>query len=640
MALRALFSKRYRTRWTVPLVLAASGVLTAGCAETDPLKLYNEGLQSSDLEQRVKLMTAALDAKPEFSQARFQRARAYIGLARHEEALRDLRTLLQEHEGGGKETMHYWIGFAYERAGQLDEAISQYSTALRISPWFVNVYEARAGAYFKAGRYAEAARDLSERIDRDRRPSVSGQRDRGAWQYRRAFAYACTGQWKSAARDFEAAIGTVGDSATKARAVLNLYFVACRIGSKKKADLVLRQYAEEMMKDADQNPPWALAAVWFAADLMTREQFLAASRDQNPERQGRRLSQAQYYIGARALANEDRNAAGTAFRKATERAFPDSYEYHLARVELKRLASGGGTADGLLARALEEDGHVRRLKLLERALELEPGHVGALYHRAVLYSLLGEHDRAIADFTRLLRRIKEPARVAEILRYRALAHSQKGDHAAAAADFQGALQQAPDSWEARNGLAWSLGMLRRYEEAAKQYGLIAKQVTGRGQKAPWLMSKGLALSCSGNWVEATNALRAAVKEGGSGALLQSNLYIAERRTGNSAARRRLKTFCDSYSVADWAGSVAWHLDGRKTAKQLIESSQHSRPQTQQERTSRAYYYIGAALRLNGAPRTEVLAACAECVRLGRKLNRETWELRLALAEMEREKKKP
>jgi tetratricopeptide (TPR) repeat protein len=628
-----------RRPFAAGLLAAACLVLAAGCAANDPTELYKQGLQARNLEERAQIMSQALASKPDFEAARFQRARAYIALGKHEEALQDFQELLNRRRGRGREVLYYWMGFTYEHAGRLHEAIDHYSKALDISPWFLNAYEERGEAYFKAGRYAEAARDLTERMARDQgRPHGAGRRKRGNWAYMRAFARVCTGQWESAARDFETAIANVSAPARKARAVLNLYLVACRIGSKKKADVVLRRYAEDVMKRPGTAPPWAFAAVWYVAGLIDRDQFLATSRQKSGPDQARRLSQAYYYIGAKALVNEEREAAADAFRRATREAFPASYEYHMARVELKRIATGGETADELVARALDEGDQARRLRLLARALRLEPDHVGALSNRAALHALMGEHDKAIADYTRLLRLVKRPAKIAEFLRHRAFTYAQKGNHESAAADFRAALKHAPRSRAARNGLAWSLGTLRQYDEAAKHYAAIAAQATGRGQKAPWLMSKGLALSCAGKWVEATGAFRAALKDGGTGAMLHAHLYIAERHTGSATAMQRLKAFCNTIKVADWAESVAWHVEGRTSAEQLLAASQHTEPKVQLERTSRAHYYIGAARRFtDGATRNEVRAAYATCVQLGKKLGRESWEFRLALAELGRDK---
>lgn len=91
--------------------------------------------------------------------------------------------------------------------------------------------------------------------------------------------------------------------------------------------------------------------------------------------------------------------------------------------------------------------------------------VTALLNRGVALKSTGEHDRAIADYTRALAIVPDDAL---LYQNRANAYREKGDIAPALADIEKAIALNPDSagaWYVRGALAEALGnqdVARRY----------------------------------------------------------------------------------------------------------------------------------------------------------------------------------
>jgi tetratricopeptide (TPR) repeat protein len=74
----------------------------------------------------------------------------------------------------------------------------------------------------------------------------------------------------------------------------------------------------------------------------------------------------------------------------------------------------------------------RAIAFFDRALEVAPGHLQALRHRALAFKELDDHARAIADFDRIVERAPADRTV---YMNRGLCHLARGDHASAVSDF-------------------------------------------------------------------------------------------------------------------------------------------------------------------------------------------------------------
>lgn len=639
-----------------------------GCGKT--AREYFKASQSArTAQEEEELLTRSLGKDPDFKDARVRRAWVYAMRGRPDDALSDYdalhRTTVEYYERKmaaydnlppatkrkqpkGREILQTRrqrdIAFilhrrarALELNGRFAEAVQNYTTTLQHNPVLLDIYVERAGAYFKMGRYAESMHDYNTMLERN--IHVTGDAAlarRGEWRLRRGFAGVCAGEWAIAAADFQAALQGLRSKHRKAQAFLGLYVVACRIGSKKDADRELLVYARETRtryKGSMRANTWIFRAVWHVAGLIDERQFLLESRHPNKRLADQRLARAYYYIGTRLLVSGDKKRAKEAFTICGTVNDPALIEYHLAKVELERLATGGKTSGEYAALAKKEKDRSKQIGLLTEALGVNLNDADARRKRGILYSLAGDYDRAIDDFTRLLDVYKKPADKAKALRYRAFAYAQRGHHLTALRDYGAAIKADPKLWQAREGMTRSFCALRRYDEAVAVYTTLTKQVTRTDLGPFWQHERAFALACAGKWKEAAADLRALVKSKET-PVVHANLYIAERRLGNKDADKALKAYVDKTKPTDWQTSAARHLAGLLDEKTFLRLSEHSDGAVQALRTSRAYYYIGA-LNLIRARKAEAGKAFNKCVQVGRAAGRESWEFRMALAELGR-----
>jgi len=93
---------------------------------------------------------------------------------------------------------HYALGVVYDDNHKEEEAIAQYTKAIRLSPGFTEAYAARCSAQATLERYAEALEDCNRAIELD--PDM-------AWGYgKRCIVLAETGHIEQAIADCNRAI--------------------------------------------------------------------------------------------------------------------------------------------------------------------------------------------------------------------------------------------------------------------------------------------------------------------------------------------------------------------------------------------------------------------------------------------------
>jgi len=626
------------------LCALAAATALAGCATTAH-EYLQQAKEATALSEKERLLSLALEKDPRLNDARLQRAWVYVLQEKFPEAFGDYDFLRRTTRSlPHRAQVFFWRGRALDRNKQFAEAAASYSEALRIDPRFLNPYAARAQVFFKMGKYASSMQDYLVMLDRDINPTgLDAAKRRSSWRFWRGVAGFCAGEWESAASDFRDAIRGSQSPGRKARTILYLYFVACRIASKQKADEVLARYAKDSLAryGADKrDTPWIFSAVWYVAGLINEEQFLLASQHTKPRTQARRTAGAYYYIGARHLANGATDQALEAFKKCVEHKDPELAEYHMAKVEMARLLVGGKTANDYASEARKAKTQQEKIKLYTEALRVNPNHTDARLNRALLYSLTGKHALAIDDYTHLLKLYSKPSNRAVALRYRAWTRAQSGDHLAAVKDYEAAVKADPELWQAREGLAVSLCYLRRYREAAAVYEALTKLIVGTGMKTFWRGEHAFALCCAGDWLSAAQDFRGILRKAPDSPIIRTNLFIVETKLGNkSRAAKELRDYAAKIKIATWQSAVAWYTANMLDVPKFLRASNHSDRDKQLLRTSRAYYYIGAAHLLKGGKHSQDQArqAFEKCVRLGRQAKRESWEFRMALAELARKK---
>jgi tetratricopeptide (TPR) repeat protein len=622
--------------------LLLPALLVVGCTMT-PEECLQAARRASSPAERVRLLTDALDQKPDMTQARMARAWVYVRQDELAKALADCDVLREQAERPGEvATVEYLRGRILNFADKPDRAVRAYTAAVRANPNFIDPYGARGWAYFQLGEYYNAMKDFQVMLDRDISRTGDAAVRRSGWQLRRGFAGFCAGEWRAAAQDFHDSIRAAPSPARKALALLNLYFVQCRVGDRDRADQILRKYALETLKAADPRrgpaaTPWIYIAVWYSAGRMTEQQFLRAAKHSDPETEARRTAEAHYYIGARALIDGDRDRALAAFTAAAAQEDPESFEYHMAKVEKERLLSGGKSAGDWINEARRAQKQEEKIRLYTEALRVNPNSTDARLNRALIYSLSGEYDRAIDDYTRLLKVYQRPQNIAMALRYRGWTYAQTGNHTAAVKDYRAAIEADPELWLARQGLAESLAAMRRYKDAARIYlELTGRVVADKRRKAYWRREAAFALACAGDHKGAVEQFRAVIEQGADGPIVRTNLFIAQCRLGDrSRGETALKAYADKIKIAKWEASVAWYAAGVQSAASFLKASRHSDPAMQAARTSRAYYYIGAIQQIKGN-KPEAREAFQACAKLAGELKRESWEVRLARLELANE----
>ena len=633
----SVFRARVVSLWLIgalPAVLALGG-----CGKT-ALEYVEEARAAGSLAEQEELLSRALTKDPSLKKARSWRAEVYKRLGEHKKALADFDFLLEHAKTSAERAnVDYRRGEVLEHEGKFAEAVQSYTTALKRDPRLITSYAGRAGAYFKMGKYAESMQDYLTRLARDVSPGTQDARERRSdWRLCRGIAACCAGEWTSAGGDFEEAIKTTRSKSRRARAVLGLYFVACRIGDKREADGLLSSYALATLKDYRNTTPWIFSAVWYVAGRLDEKQFLQASKHSNKAVQVSRTADAHYYIGAYHLAKGEKDEATEAFKKCVERVEPRSPEYHLAKVELRRIMVGGKTAGDYLTMARQAKTQEKKLELYTKALRVNPSSTDARLKRAHLLSLTGKHERAVEDYTKLLSLYEQPADRARALRYRAWTRARMGDHQAAVKDYAAAVKADPESWRAREGLAVALCYLQQYKQAAAVYGDLSRRVVaGRADKRFWVLQRSFAMACASEWQAAADGFRSLVEKVGDSPVMRANLFIVECKLEQRAVGvEKLEKYAKKIKTPSWDSSVVWHMANMLGAEQLLKASAHSSKAVEALQTSRACYYIGSVHWMKGE-RRQALESFKRCEHLGRKAGRESWEYRMAIAELGREK---
>lgn len=618
--------------WAAAAVFAMSG-----CAKT-AREYVDEARLARASTDKERLLTLALEKDPTLQEARLARALVRMQEERYDDALADYDFLRKNTRSAeGLANISYRRGQVLERLGRFADAIDSYTAALDYDPSVLTPLIARARAQFAFGRHGRAMRDYDVMLNWDL--GHDGTRDRGRWQLERGIAASCAGEWASAADDLTAAAGGLSQSEARETAFLNLYFAMCRQGRREEADELLATHAARTFpRDGEWKNPgeWTLAAVCYVAGLIDEDRLLKASADKRQDVAAQQTARAYYYIGARSLADDDRNHALEAFRKCLEHTDPGLFEYHMADVEVDRLICGGKAATDYMVPAWRAATPEEKIALYTQALQVDPGYADARLERALLYVRTGRDKLAIDDFTRLLEVYERPADVDAALSYRAGAYARLGKHNAAVDDYRKAVETCPDQWQARAGLADCLCVLRKYGEAAAVYAELTEQIGTGSFLLRWEAERAFALSCAGEWEAAAAEFRSVLEKAGGLSWLRVNLFITECKLGDTAgATTRLRAYAVTRKEPGWQNFVTWYAAGMLDEAKLLELSEHSEPDVQVRRATAAHYYIGTARLLRGE-KPAARAAFEKCVELGRGAWPESWEYRMALAELARQ----
>ena len=135
-----------------------------------------------------------------------------------------LALVLLACNGLGEAEQHYNAGAELKEEGRLEEAIAEFTEAIRLDPDFALAYSSRGYLYVETGRYDQAIEDLDEAIRLNPKDAIA--------HLNRGRVYSILGHYDEAIRDFDE---TIRLNPQDAKAYSNRGFNYERLGEYEKA---------------------------------------------------------------------------------------------------------------------------------------------------------------------------------------------------------------------------------------------------------------------------------------------------------------------------------------------------------------------------------------------------------------------
>jgi lipoprotein NlpI len=208
-------------------------------------------------------------------------------------------------------------GVSYYAKNDLDNAIADWSEAIKLNPDYVHAYNNRAKAYRAKGDYEHAIADYSEAIKRDPHHAVAYKG--------RGIAYLLSGQTLKAEADFrQAATLDPGDQ----YAVLWLDIAARR-----------NHHPSQIQQEAAKldMSSWPAPLVFLFGGQMTPHDVAVAAQNIDKRITQARLCDAYFYIAESSLLKNDKDQATSLFQQAVKTCPQTVDEYSAAVAELKTM---------------------------------------------------------------------------------------------------------------------------------------------------------------------------------------------------------------------------------------------------------------------------------------------------------------
>jgi lipoprotein NlpI len=286
----------------------------------------------------------------DLAQALYQRGLGYAAQGGYENAVRDFSQALKFAPGSTDAL--YNRGGAYSKLAQWDAALADFNALLKIVPNDPNTLYARAWVHAQRGEDTAAIDDL-DRVLAEEPDDQEALLDRGglnvragryddavkdfgrllrldpkaaAAAYSRGRAYYAKSDFKNAAEDFALALKLRPDNPY---AALRLYLAQSHLG---KGDAAVLKNGIEVLDPAI----WPRPLLELFAGTGTDPALIAGINELPARQRTDVLCEAQYYLGERALLNGDKKAARDYFTAAAASASTTT-EHIDAKAALKRM---------------------------------------------------------------------------------------------------------------------------------------------------------------------------------------------------------------------------------------------------------------------------------------------------------------
>jgi len=202
--------------------------------------------------------------------------------------------------------------------------------------------------------------------------------------------------------------------------------------------------------------------------------------------------------------------------------------------------------------------------------------------RGIAYRYRGEHEKAIADFSRAYRRISSEA---PILVNRGFSYVAHGDYALGLADFDRALKLEPEFLPREIALATERGRPDDFNRAvpSTDYGITLKPDYFLLQRA-----RGFALFMLGRNAEAVDALTKYSDARPKDIVAVATFVLANRRVHRDSAGLLLNLYKEDSTDQSWPATILRYLHGAIGAAELLDIAGTGDPQ----RECSARFYIG------------------------------------------------
>jgi tetratricopeptide (TPR) repeat protein len=462
------------------------------------------GLQGQ-WDKAVADYTEAIELDPTNPRNWTARASAYLRL-HSDKAVADYTKAIELQPND----LHFWMcrADAYEALGQSDKALADFSKAVELFPTDKSAWSTRGSAYQRRGQPDKAVADFSKAIELD--PNDVGAR------YSRGDTYRRLGRRDDALADYSRAIeatpghfhlmallgraGIYGEMGQWGRAVED-YSQVLKQSPQFANGFYSRARAYEVLGEHDK----AVADYTKAIELQPNDLQLWMGRARAYEALGQPDKALADFSKAVELFPTDKSAWSTRGRVYQRRGQPDKAVADFSKaIELDPNDVGARQCRGDTYRQLGRRGDA--LADYSRAIEAAPGHFDwmALVGRAVIYSEMRQWDRAVEDYSQLL---KQSPQFADGFYKRGYAYQNLRMWDKAVTDYEKAveLDPTPGIW---NDLARLLATCpeSKVRNPARAVELAGKAVEQLPRDIRYWETLGIAHYRAGEWQAAVDAL--------------------------------------------------------------------------------------------------------------------------------------